>query len=314
MGKSTFVSAIEKLQDDFSTLNFVYHDFQVGDQWEKMYRWPGPPEEDILVCVHKSNGEQELFHRHDFFYFNYTYKGEYESFSYQYDHKITIRENELYAGQPFAGHALCVHDNQETIIIGVLVKRETFFRSFLPLLSINSRLFRFFLNPSTKHYSEEFLHFKVEDSCDVRALLELMAIEYAFKRSDTQAVLKPLTLAFLMPITRQYAANQPAASEATLSEQIVQYMNANIGHVSLKEIASHFSYHPNYLSTVMRKELGKSFSELLLEQWMERAVILLKGTTLPVEEIGFMLGYSNSSNFHKTFREYFGKSPREFMK
>ena len=314
MGNTRFVSAIEKLQDDFSTLNFAYHDFQVGEQWEKMYRWPGPPEEDILICVHKSNGEQELFHRHDFFYFNYTYKGQYESLSYQYNHKITILENELYAGQPFAGHALCVHDNQETIIIGVLVKRETFFRSFLPLLSTSPRLFHFFLDPSTKHYSEEFLHFKVEDSCGVRTLLELMVTEYAFKRPDTQAILKPLTLAFLMQITRQYTLDYPVASDSNLSEQIVQYMNANIGHVSLKDIAAHFSYHPNYLSTVMRKELGKSFSELLLEQRMERAIILLKGTTLPVEEIALMLGYSNSSNFHKAFREYFGRSPREFVK
>ena len=65
-----------------------------------MYCWPGPEQENILICVHKSSGVQELFHRHDFFYFNYTYKGEYDSLSYKYDHQITIRERELYAGQP----------------------------------------------------------------------------------------------------------------------------------------------------------------------------------------------------------------------
>lgn len=67
-----------------------------------MYRWPGTPEKEILICVHKSSVEQELFHRHDFFYFNYTYQGQCESFSYQHDRKIVIRENEVYAGQPFA--------------------------------------------------------------------------------------------------------------------------------------------------------------------------------------------------------------------
>ena len=29
-------------------------------------------------------------------------------------------------------------------------------------------------------------------------------------------------------------------------------------------------------------------------------------------EIALMLGYSNSSNFYKAFREYYGVSPREY--
>ena len=35
---------------------------------------------------------------------------------------------------------------------------------------------------------------------------------------------------------------------------------------------------------------------------------------LSVEEIAAMLGYSNSSNFYKAFREYYHQSPREFAK
>ena len=73
------------------------------------------------------------------------------------------------------------------------------------------------------------------------------------------------------------------------------------------------SYHPNYISTLLHREVGKSFSEILLEQRMERAVCLLRGTNLPVEEIASMLGYSNSSNFYKAFRKYYHQSPREFV-
>ncbi len=43
-----------------------------------------------------------------------------------------------------------------------------------------------------------------------------------------------------------------------------------------KDIAKHFSYHPNYISTLLHRETGKSFSKILLEQRMERAVSLLK--------------------------------------
>jgi len=306
-------SAIERLQEQFLELDWTYYDFPTGSQNEKMYRWPGNPEEEISICVHKSTGEQELFHRHDFFYFNYTYKGQYDSLSYKYDNLITIREKELYAGQPFAGHALCVHDNQETIIIGVVIQKEVFFRSFLPMLSANSNLFRFFLDPATNSFSEEIIHFKIEDDSNIRMLLEMIVVEYAFKKEDTQEILKPLVLTFLLQVARQYAHSNQAPTSEKISEQIVQYIGEHFDKVTLKELAKHFYYHPNYISYLLTRELGKSFSQILLEQRMERAVILLKGTTLPVEEIALMIGYSNSSNFYKAFKEFYKMSPRKYM-
>lgn len=140
----------------------------------------------------------------------------------------------------------------------------------------------------------------------------MMVTEYAFRQPDTQAVLKPLVLAFLMQITRQYSKEHPAPADEKLSEQIIRYMSEHIGTVTLKDTAAHFSYHPNYLSSVISRELGKTFSQILLEQRMDRAAILLKSTSLSVEEISLMLGYSNSSNFHKAFREFYHCSPREY--
>lgn len=43
------------------------------------------------------------------------------------------------------------------------------------------------------------------------------------------------------------------------------------------------------------------------------AVSLLKGTTLSVEEIAAMVGYTNNSNFYKAFREYYHQSPRQYF-
>ncbi|MCC8023728.1 MAG: helix-turn-helix transcriptional regulator [Clostridium sp.] len=313
MGNKLLCSAIETLREQFLTLDWTYHDFPVGSQAEKMFCWPGPEDEEILVLVHQSGGRQELFHRHDFFYFNYTYQGQYDSLSYKYDHRITIREGELYAGQPFAGHALCVHDDQETTIIGILIRKDSFFRAFLPMLSANSRLFHFLLDPSTNEFSDEFIHFRIEDDCNIRALLEIMVIEYANKKEDTQDILKPLALSFLMQVARQYANTNKTEEPDRLSERIVQFMGEHFDTVTLKDIAKRFSYHPNYISSLLRREIGKSFSEILLEQRMDRALILLKGTNLPIEEIALMLGYSNSSNFYKAFRECFHMSPREYM-
>ena len=313
MGREKLESAIETLKGQYFSLSWVYQDVTANHKLEKILRWPGPPEDDILIVVHQCGGEQEPFHHHDFFYFNFTYKGEYDSLSYKYDNRITIREGELYAGQPFAGHALCAHDDRETVIIGVLIQKDTFFRTFLPMFSSNSRLFHFLIDPATNQFSDEYIHMKIENDCNVRTLLKMMVIEYADQQEDTQEVLRPLALAFLQQIARQYAAQHEAEIPDRLSDKIIQYISTHTDSVSLKEIAKRFSYNPNYISGLLHRETGRSFSEILLEQRMERAACLLRGTSLSVEEVASMLGYSNSSNFYKAFRGYYHQSPREFV-
>ena len=314
MNQIRLQAALETLQAQYEQLDWTYYqDYSKERCPVKMYRWPAPQDESIAIVVHQSQGMQELFHCHEFFYFNYTYQGEYDCLSAKYDDKITIRKGELYAGQPFAGHALCVHDNQETTIISILIRREVFYRTFLPALSTNTKLFHFFLDPASNSFSEEFIHFKITDNYAIRSLLELIIMEYAEKRSDTQEILVPLVLSFLMQIVRQYSLTKQADIPEKLSDKIIKYMGENFDSISLKTIAAHFSYHPNYISALLHRETGKTFSQLLLEQRMERALVLLHETDLPIHEIAARLGYSNSSNFYKTFREFYHVSPREYL-
>lgn len=68
----------------------------------------------------------------------------------------------------------------------------------------------------------------------------MMVIEYANKKADTQDILKPLALAFLVQIERQYAAEYPAPEPSGISEQVLQYMSSHSDVATLKCIASHF--------------------------------------------------------------------------
>lgn len=314
MSSRVLDAAIEKLGKQFAKRNWSYLDVPAGSPMEKSYVWPGSPEENIMICVHKGPDIQEMFHRQDFFFLNFAYSGDYGALSYKNDNHITVHENECYIGQPYAGYALSAHSEKDIIIIGILIQKETFFRVFLPALSADTKLFRFFLDPQTNKYSDEFIHLRFDDSGGIRTLLEMMVIEYANLQEDTQAILQPMVLTLLMMVARQYKQSAPVPKDERLSDKIVRYMGEHSDVVTLKDISKHFSYHPNYISTLLRREIGKSFSEILLEQRMERAVVLLKGTNLSVEEIAAMLGYSNSSNFYKAFREYYGSSPREMIK
>lgn len=305
-------SAIDKLSRHFAARNWKYLDIATEKTIEKSFAWPGSLEENIMICVHKGKDIRELFHRQDFFFFNFAYEGNYSALSYKSNNYITIQENECYIGQPFSGYALYAHSEKEFTIIGILIQKETFFKIFLPILSADTKLFRFFLNAQTNKYSEEFIHLHFNDTCNIRTLLEMMVIEYANPQEDTQAVLQPMVLTLLMYVARQYKLSEIHKNE-TLSDKIIRYISEHNDCIKLKDVARHFSYHPNYVSALLHRELGKSFSEIVLEQRMEKAVSLLKNTSLSIEKIAGMLGYSNSSNFYKAFRKYYQQTPREFI-
>ncbi len=307
-------NAISKLGKEFDELEWNYVESDGISSLEKVQGWPGAEDEDITLCIYKGTEYFELFHRQDYFFFNFAYKGNYQALSYKYNNQITISEGECYISQPYAGYAINSKSEDDTIIAGVLIKREAFFKHYFQTLSVDKKMFNFFLNPQTNTHSEEFIHLKFEDDYAIRSLLNLMMLEYADRNESTQNILRPLTLAVLMQISKQYKASSPENTTLSLADQIELYIAEHYNHVTLSNVAKHFAYHPNYISTLLPKELGKSFSEIVLEQRMERAVGLLKGTTLSISEIAELLGYSNNSNFYKAFREYYSISPREYVK
>ena len=235
--------------------------------------------------------------------------------SAKFDNLITVREGDCYIGQPFSGYALKGDsEGDEIIMIGVHIKKETFFREYLPALSMDANLFRFFLVPQTNKFSDEFIHLSFDHASPVRNLLEMMVLEYADKKEDTQGILKPMVLTLFLHIARKYRLEQYMPQGDTIEEKIVRYITAHPESVTLKDISERFSYHPNYVSTLLHKKVGKKFSDIVTEKRMDRAAILIKGTDLSIEEISAMLGYSDMSNFYKAFRGYFGVSPRNYAK
>ena len=306
--------AIDKLGKEFNDLDLSFHKMDTGNPNDVTSYWPGSDDEDVIVCVFKGEEIHEPFHRQDFFFINYAYKNSYQALSAKYNNLIVVGEDECYIGQPFSGYALRKEKSSEdVVIIGILIRKDSFFREYLPTVYTDSDLFRFFINPQTDKFSDEFIHLPVTKDHALRLLLELMVMEYADIRDDTQRILKSMLQTLLLEIARRYRIEKTGGSPKSVSEQILDYMGDHSDVVTLKDIATHFNYHPNYISALLHRETGRKFTEILLEKRMERAVLLMKNTTLSIEEIAAMLGYSNHSNFYKAFKEYYGVTPREYI-
>ena len=313
MKRERFIDlAIKKLRMEFASLDLTFHRMKDGKPGDVTSYWPGSEDEDVLVCVFNGKEIHEPFHRQDFFFINYAYKNSYQALSEKYNNLIVIGEDECYIGQPYSGYALRADSKVDVTIIGVLIRKDSFFREYLPTVYTDSDLFKFFINPQKNKFSDEYIHLPVAREHAIRMILEMMVVEYADRKEDTQRILKSMLQTLLLEIARRYRIEKAGTSPRSVSEQILNYMGDHSDVVTLKDIAAHFHYHPNYISALLHRETGRKFSEILLEKRMERAVLLMKNTPLSIEEIAAMLGYSNHSNFYKAFKEYYGVTPREF--
>ena len=71
----------------------------------------------------------------------------------------------------------------------------------------------------------------------------------------------------------------------------------------------------NMTSRTLRRRLSKedsSYQDILAEVRYELAREYLATSTLPLEEISVMLGYSAPGNFSNAFKRWHGSSPREY--
>ena len=304
--------AINKLGIEFNSLDLSFHQMENGKPEDITSYWPGNEDEDVLVCVFKGKEIHEPFHRQDFFFINYAYEGSYLALSEKYNNLITIDEDECYIGQPYSGYALRADSDKEVTIVGVLIRKDSFFHEYLPTVYTDAALFRFFIEPQSNKFSDEFIHLSVTKDHAIRTLLELMVMEYANRKDDTQRILKAMLQALMLEIARRYKIEKTGNAHKPLSDRILEYMDDHSDVVTLKEIAAKFGYHPNYISPLLHRNTGRKFSEILLEKRMARAILLMKNTTLSVEEIAAMLGYSDQSSFYKAFKGYYHNSPRAY--
>ena len=66
---------------------------------------------------------------------------------------------------------------------------------------------------------------------------------------------------------------------------------------------------PGYLSAVFKEETGVTLNRFIREVRMNKAKELLENTNMKITQIAKEVGFSNSSYFCRSFREFFGDSP-----
>ena len=82
--------------------------------------------------------------------------------------------------------------------------------------------------------------------------------------------------------------------------------------LSLKATAELLGANASYLSSVFKKETGKTLTDFVNDKRISHAKFLLSITDLPISTVGQHCGITDNNYFSKIFKKHTGKTPKEF--
>lgn len=159
-----------------------------------------------------------------------------------------------------------------------------------------------------------YLHFKVSDIVPIQNLIEnliwTLTNHQVNKRSINQIT---MGLLFLQLANHtQTLSTDEKNSEQNMMFKIMRYIEENYVCGSLCEVAELLSCNEYWLSRYIKKEMGKTFTQLIQQKRLNQAGFLLRTTSIKVIDICQSVGYENASYFHRIFKEYYGVSPHRY--
>ena len=99
-----------------------------------------------------------------------------------------------------------------------------------------------------------------------------------------------------------------------IAAKVRRILLQNPGHFPpVDAVASHLATSTRTLSRSLQ-ELGTSYQRILDEIRKEMAIEYLRNSSLPIEEVAALVGYSDPSNFRKAFRRWTGRAPSYYRK
>lgn len=165
---------------------------------------------------------------------------------------------------------------------------------------------------------KHFIDAKVSGQLRLNDLVKKVATEI----SNLSHPLWPCTIRSyfleLLFFVRQLALNnttlKPEVDDEDI-ERILLYINSNYHEkISIDDITRRFDTNRTTLSKKFLNVTGNSVISYLNKHRISIASMLLRDTTLPVNDIMYRVGFNDPTHFNKTFRQLCGMSPSNYRK
>lgn len=231
---------------------------------------------------------------------------------------VTLKKGQMLILDSGAYHSIG-NTEENDVLINIQMNKAYFTEAFFKHFSQENILLRFLLNAiSEKTAYDNFILFESEESHRIDAFMKELIAEFLAPPSENSVdvVDNLLNLIFLelVSVYRQQKFTSEMRMKKANIVMILQYIEKNFNTCTLDSTAEFFNMNPNYLSTLLKKNAGYSFKELIQHYRFIYVTTMLSNTQIPVDEIILQAGYEYTSYFYKKFKEKYSCSPTEFRR
>lgn len=279
---------------------------------KKIYIFDGYIQENEDFKIQKHNRFAPVpTHIHNFIEINYIYSGSCTQI-------IDGREVTLNKGQiclidtdvPHSINETC----EEDIIINILIHKNYFRNQLLSNSLAKGIVTDFILNVISETANHrQYIIFKNSEFEQIHSTICDMLLEtFSPNIGDKEAVGHYLSIFFIKLLRDfDYETNGQMKKQDQEIFEIMKFLESNYESITLSSLAKRFGYSPNYLSTVLKKKVGKSYSEIILEKKLNKAHHLLINSDLTINEISLAAGFTNPTFFYEKYKKRFNKLPSQ---
>ncbi len=117
----------------------------------------------------------------------------------------------------------------------------------------------------------------------------------------------------ILLIYMEQLKKQQEKKEEYVVKKAQSYMEKHFSEqLLLSDIAAQFHLHPNYFSSLFKKQLDMTVRDYILQLRMKKAKELMKDPSLKLLDIALAVGYEDAAHFNRAFKNVTGISPSKY--
>ncbi len=270
-----------------------------------------------MIAISESLEENVVMHTHSFFEFVYVASGSAEQIINS--KKMTVSQGDYFLIDLKGAHEYKKIEGAGELKVINCLFLPSFLDRTLEGRAEFSEICDSILNYSNEYAPESVLFTPYRDKDGfVGGIMRRMLREYREKKNGYKEILKNLLSCLIIYLLRGGEIVEKDGEKMTRrphnpTKYIKKYVHENyMNEVSLSKIAEELGYSLTHVSLSFKKDTGMSFRDYLAFVRMERARELLSSTEKTISEISSLVGYEDDTFFYKSFKRYYGVTPREF--
>lgn len=252
-------------------------------------------------------------HIHSYIELNYVYSG---SCSQIIDQKeIVLNKNQILLIDTECPHSI-KYLNHDDIMISLMISHSFLRNHLFQQFSQDSILSKFFINAiNAKTNHDHFLLFHSENNRRIPIFFQELLCECfdpSINSEDILLHLFALIMAELINVYKNDMTRETSFEGSASVVPMIRFIERNYNTCTQKSVAEFFHITPNYVSTLLKKNIGMTYIQMIQTLRLQQAANLLKNTEQAVADIANQVGYENVSFFYKKFQDKYGCLPKEY--